>query len=94
MKYEDTIHAWIVETITNPQQHAAVHKDPAGAIKASKLTQAQKDVLLSRDPRRIAHVVEYELGIAPAVGGGTMHLVVAAVAGTHGVPPPPPPPGS
>ncbi len=80
---------WILDLVRNEEAFDRFKFDARTEIEASDLTRAQKDVLLSRDPERIRHVIEFELEIDPGSAAYAMHLVVP---GMHGVPPPPPPP--
>jgi hypothetical protein len=68
-----TIVHWLIELVAHRERLKAFREDPVRAIEQSNLTDRQKKVLLSRDPARIRHVVEYELDLDP--GEKVMHLI-------------------
>ena len=71
-----TILQWVLDVVRDPERYGGFKADPETMIRtAEELTENQKNVLLSRDPERIRHVIEYELGIDPEASQYAMHLV-------------------
>ena len=73
-----TIAQFLLQLAENPDLLEAYRSDPDGFIDASAdLTDGQKMVLKSRNPLRIQHVMEYELGVKFREAGVLMGHVLS-----------------
>jgi hypothetical protein len=73
-----TILDWIIDLVRDSKRFEEFRRNPKvvlnRAVRQKKLLKKQKDVLLSGDPVRIRHVIEYEAGLDP--GKVEMHLII------------------
>jgi hypothetical protein len=77
-----TIAQFLADIIHDPERRGLLFTDIHGLLDTSDLTDAQKNAILSGDPLRLKHVIEYELNLPPD----------AQAIWILYIPPPPPPP--
>jgi hypothetical protein len=70
---EITILDWVIQLVKNPDRLAAFFDTPEEMLEDEDLTPKQKEVLLSRDCRRLQHVIDYESNLPE--GAAYIHFI-------------------